>query len=759
MKKHNFFDYHLVIKYSFLLFTFLIFNSIEKTILPYSSAIFISALYINYSLILCPILYILSFILLEGFSFFIPSLISSALIVLFFLIYKKLKRKPVFILYVLSLISILSFLFLGKLNTLLLLEKKFLVLAFNLALTIISMICAKTISIKGLKFKPYVYEIISLAFISIIFGVGFCNLLSPYIWKGIVIFLILSSCYLFRFGIGTFISAILSISFSIYYNSLEYIAVCLLIGISCDILCEISRFLSALSVLFVDFLISFLFNVYGGYSLVDYLPVIIASLLFSILPTKPLSTLKNKLNSFREKQLVRHTINRNRTMLSNKLYELSNVFNEMSIAFNTFKEKSLDEQQTKERIIKKVKQSICENCDKYSVCKKNDKGVYNDLNKIIDVGFAKGKVSVIDISNNISANCVKQSDILFFVNKSLAEYRLNIQSSLNLATGRELISEETKGVSEILKGLALESGSLLKYQGKTEKILCDNLLKNGFNVSEILIYGEGENTTISMILSMKEFSLNHLINIVNKTLSSQFAIIDKTTISEDKYYVLFKINTELDAVFGISMEKKDNSTISGDTHSIVRISDDKFLVAISDGMGSGEKAQEISSISLSLIESFYKAGMKSDLILNTVNKLLSINAEDSFSALDISVIDLKNKSVDFIKYGSPYGYIINEGGIKIVEANTLPMGIIKELKPSVCSTKLNDGDMILLTSDGISDAFGNSNAVLEYIRRLPAKNPQTLSDSIIKKALELSHNKRKDDMTVLAVRIYKKDLA
>ena len=105
-------------------------------------------------------------------------------------------------------------------------------------------------------------------------------------------------------------------------------------------------------------------------------------------------------------------------------------------------------------------------------------------------------------------------------------------------------------------------------------------------------------------------------------------------------------------------------------------------------MGSGLDAENVSSTSLSLIESFYKAGLSSPLILCTVNKLLSINTEDSFTALDLSVIDLKTLNADFIKYGSPYGFIVNDEGIKIVEGNSLPLGIIDELKPSVCTAPL-----------------------------------------------------------------------
>jgi stage II sporulation protein E len=173
-------------------------------------------------------------------------------------------------------------------------------------------------------------------------------------------------------------------------------------------------------------------------------------------------------------------------------------------------------------------------------------------------------------------------------------------------------------------------------------------------------------------------------------------------------------------------------------------------------MGSGSVAHTISSASLSLIESFYKAGLKSQLILSTVNKLLAINTEDTFAALDTVIIDLKNCSADFIKYGAPYGFIVGDNGVKIVEGSSLPLGIIEDLKPSVCTTELNDGDIVVLFTDGISDAFSSSSEVVDFLRSVPAKNPQTLADQILERALNLSCGHKNDDMTVLAVRIYKR---
>ena len=84
------------------------------------------------------------------------------------------------------------------------------------------------------------------------------------------------------------------------------------------------------------------------------------------------------------------------------------------------------------------------------------------------------------------------------------------------------------------------------------------------------------------------------------------------------------------------------------------------------------------------------------------------------------------------------------------------MGILSDLKPSVCRADVNDGDMILLMTDGVSDAFGSSGDIIDYIRLAPALNPQTFADDVLNKAISLNGGEKKDDMTVLCVRIFKK---
>lgn len=758
-KRTHAFDYGSIIKYTIIFFGFILFNKLENDVAPYSVALYTAAMFMNCSIIATLLTFFGSFLILGAFGMMATAAVPAFLFIIIRLIYSKTKAKPSFEYVLFCAVSMTGFIILGDTANVIPTEKRIVISIITVILSFLAIIAFRAIDKKGLRYKFGFEEKAALAAITVATGLGVCNLFSPLVWKAVIVFLVLFCCYVYRFGLGSFISAVLGISLAVYYGNIEYIAIALAFGIVADTFMGVSGYVSALAIVLSDFVINLVFGVYGNYSWREFVPTITGAVVFSIIPFSFLKNIKERLSSFREKQLVRQTINRNRLMLSNKLYELSGVFTEMSCAFTAFGKKQLTEDKAKKTFIEEIKLSVCKNCTNADKCKKFDKEITSGLSKLLDIGFAKGKLSLIDLPKDIGEHCVHPNDIIYGINKLLAEYRTYSLENENVVNSRELLAAEASGVSEILRDLALESGATLKYQSKTERILSNNLMKRGFNVSELLIYGDDEQLSVCMVLDAKEFSARQLCSVVNKTLGIDMALVEKYKITENKFYLSFKTAAEYDAVFGLANAVKDGSVKSGDTHSVVRLGEEKFLVAVSDGMGSGENAEAVSSVSLSLIESFYRAGMGSELILSTVNKLLSINTEDNFTALDVSVIDLKNCTADFIKYGAPYGYIVNSGAVRIVESNSLPLGILSDMTPAVCHAQLSDGDMIILVTDGISDAFGGSSEIIDFIRKEPALNPQAISDRIMEKAVELSNGAHKDDMTVLSVRIFKKKFA
>lgn len=755
LRKKFSFDYVTSIKYALLFLIMIVFGNLEKDFSIYNSAIFVMALALGSNVITTTIFYLATYLIMGKIGLLPATSIIATFFAVIICIYRKKRIKPKIELSAYMIIALIGYVFLGDTTTFIPIEKRLLTATFTCLLTLISVVAGTTVNDKGLKYKLDYGELASIIVMVSLLGLGVCNFISPYVWRGLIILIILVSCMLFNYGACTIISAVLGISLAVFYGQISYVALTLVWGICALGFMPISKYLSAVSVIVCDYLIQVIFGFYGQYLLADFISILIGCATFTLIPNKPLKKLKETISLFKEKQIAKETINRTRLMASNRLFELSTVFLEMANAFNSLNDNNLDEQGVKKAIIDEVTQKLCVECEYQNKCRITQSVKKNELNKLIDIGLAKGKTSLIDLPKELGNNCIKVNSLLFTVNKLIIDYRNYTLERLNVKTGRELICDQAVGVSEILKGLALETGALLKYQSKIENDLRNNLQKKGFRVGEILIYGEDDFITVGIILTMREFSLNLLTSTISNAVGRPVALVEKANITEDKVYLSFKKSANYDAVFGVRQVTKDGSDKCGDTHSVTRIREDKFLVAVSDGMGSGKKAEAVSATSLSLIESFYKAGLSGNLILNTVNKLLAINTEDTFTALDVSIIDLKTCTADFIKYGAPYGFIISDAGIKIVESNTLPIGILEELKPSVCQAQLNDGDMLLLISDGVADAFNSSSEIIDFLKTVPAKNPQTLADDIVSNAIKRNNNSKPDDMTALCVRIYK----
>lgn len=752
--KQNF-DYLTIIKYLLLFIGYILFNNITTDVSIFSISLFSSSLCFYVNFIPSALLLILSFLIFNKIGLLLAVFSSSIILTVVTLIYKKFKIKPSYEITAFTLVSLCVYIFIGDTVDNIPIDKRIITSLLTTLLTFLTYSAINSLSKKGLKFKPHLEEAFCVFIFVICLGLGICNLLFAEIYFAIAIFSLLLFSFIYRIGIASLISLILAIPLAVYYGNVNYISLFLIYSIFSQCAMPLNRHLSSFLVILSDVVIQLIFNFYGEYNLLYTLPIFIGAVLFSAIPTKPLLTLKENLYSFREKQLTRLSINRNRIMLSNNLYNLSNVFLDISVSLDLLKEKSINENRIKLSFLSEITNSVCKHCENFDKCNNLNNDKYKQ--KMINIGLAKGKLSLIDFPTELAQICSNPNNLLFGLNKLLTQYADYSKYSKNVLTARELIKDEAVGISALLKEMAFKVGQTLKYQSRLERQLSNNLYKFGFLVDEILIYGEANNVSVSMIVLNKQYNLTSLNNVVNKTLNKDMMLTEKNNLSDDKFFLVFSSAPSFDAVFGIASEKKDTSSISGDTHSIIRISENKFLVALSDGMGSGEKAENISSIALSLIESFYKANLNNSLVLDTVNKLLSFNEEDNFTALDIAVIDLTNQDINFIKYGSPYGFIISKNGIKIVEGNNLPLGILSELRPSTCKTKVENGDIILLITDGVSDAFKDSTKIIDFLRSEPCFNPQTLANNVIKKAVSLSDGKKNDDLTALAIRVFKRE--
>ena len=481
------------------------------------------------------------------------------------------------------------------------------------------------------------------------------------------------------------------------------------------------------------------------------LSVLIPTLLFVLIPTPAIRFLENKLIFYREKHLSRVAINRNRAAVGEKLFEISAVFREIQATFTALGASEADAG-AKEYIRNCVIEEGCKNCAQYPLCQKRN--LTTSLDALVSVGCMKGKVTLIDIPRALADACNNQTTLLYALNRQLGEYKNYVTETENAATGRALLAGQAQGVSEILRALALEQSEPLRIYTDKERALNIALLRVGIVSSEVLVYGEEENLTLSLVTFGKA-DVKIVAEISSQTLGTPMMISERLPLSDDKFCCILRKKPYFDAAFGVATAHKKGERVSGDTHSVIKIDERKFMVALSDGMGSGEYARRVSESTITLLESFYRAKMPSPLILSSVNKLLTFNKEESFACVDIAIVDLDSGLADVVKIGSPLAFILSGNTVKILESASLPLGILDSLHPDAASYELAENDVLLFISDGVSDAFGTAADMYECLRSIPAHNPQLLADSLLEGALRASGGVAKDDMTAVAVRLFK----
>jgi serine/threonine protein phosphatase PrpC len=80
--------------------------------------------------------------------------------------------------------------------------------------------------------------------------------------------------------------------------------------------------------------------------------------------------------------------------------------------------------------------------------------------------------------------------------------------------------------------------------------------------------------------------------------------------------------------------------------------------------------------------------------------------------------------------------------------------MLDEVHPTVFSVTLHADDVLLFLSDGITDAFGSSSDLLDYLKKKAPLNPQAIADDVLSSALRRTNGVAEDDMTALAVRLF-----
>ena len=371
---------------------------------------------------------------------------------------------------------------------------------------------------------------------------------------------------------------------------------------------------------------------------------------------------------------------------------------------------------------------------------------------------------------------VAQNDIdevVRAINSSYRISKINFVWKKKLDEKKKTMSTQLNSVSEALSNLANQITTEEQDPYKEEKEEIKALLKDKeINLKDITIKQEESGkyivslyTGICDSMDGKDCGIKKISRILAKVLQEKMIIQkQKCGLRADDDTCMYKFTSEdkFGVQVGIAKSKKADSIISGDTTTQTRLEDGKYLLAISDGMGSGPEARKSSKIAIKMLERLLTSGFNKDTALKLINTTISDNTdEDMYATLDVNILDLYKGEMNFIKNGACPTFIKRRGKVEILKSIALPTGILDNIDLIEYNYELQDGDIIVMCSDGVLDSnkdyLNKELWIQEILEEIETDDSQRIADILLNEARDNDFGKEKDDMTVIVCRINKKE--
>ncbi len=415
----------------------------------------------------------------------------------------------------------------------------------------------------------------------------------------------------------------------------------------------------------------------------------------------------------------------------------------------------------------------------------NDEEIQKDIYKCMlekEIMTKKDLLNIFAMHNNYiigssedENNEVLEKDLgksIKLINYSYRISNLNFIWKRKIDESKKNVSTQLEGVSEVISNLAEEISPKQKEQFVEEKEKIKMLLKQkGIDIKDINIKQEKTGrfnitlyTDICENVDGTECNSKKIAQILYKVLNHNMILQKQECglrIKKENCMFTYVSKDNYSLQVGIAKAKKKNSPVSGDTSIQTKLGDGKYLLALSDGMGSGPEARKSSKIAIKMLERLLTSGFQKDTSIKLINSTLSVNNEqDMYATLDIEILDLYSGNIEFIKNGACPTYIKRENEVKILKSESLPTGILEDIDLEVYDKDLQDEDIIVMCSDGILDSnkeYLNKELWLKYLLEdIQTDDVQKIADIIVNEARDNDYGNEKDDMTVIVAKVKKK---
>lgn len=397
----------------------------------------------------------------------------------------------------------------------------------------------------------------------------------------------------------------------------------------------------------------------------------------------------------------------------------------------------------------------------YNLLRKKQKITNIDLQDV----FKNHSAYIVTLNNTQDLEEVNKStqEITNIINEAYKISNVTYIWKQKIDESKKVMSDQLENVSEAISNIAKEiAEDDTKFTKESAKI---KLLAKNSNISivDLKIKKNNEKYLINLYTDKckDECYIEKIEEILTQVLEDEIKLQKKECAVDEENNVCKQIYASQDKYLlrvGIAKKTKDKSVISGDTYIKTKLDDGKNLIALSDGMGSGPDARKSSKIAIKMLERLLKTGFEKDASIKLMNSTMCLNAKDDmYATLDIAIFDLFTGNMEIVKNGSCPTFVKSKKDVQLIKSLSLPAGILDDIDLVTFDRDLEDGDIVVMCTDGIIDSnteYNNKEMwVRDILSEMETDDVQKIADIIVQEAVDNNLGRPKDDMTVVVAKM------
>ena len=444
---------------------------------------------------------------------------------------------------------------------------------------------------------------------------------------------------------------------------------------------------------------------------------------------------------------------------ADSLKQLSKTFLQMEGKKKSFSREEID------NMFVHVRDKVCANCEKNEWCwKENFVRTYQMGYEILSAVDRYGNEMNTETKRKLQQYCVMAPVFLREMLEAFQGARLNMMWENRMVLSREGCAIQLDAFAEMIRSTAKEMEDSMFTDERMEKKIIAVLKKRGVRVLHIDFFmskdGKYEVHVTARMLQEQCITVKQLVKEISRVMGrrlvpggNQAQVLGREYLS-----IICMEGPSFYTLQGVARIGKGSSQICGDNFMMIDLPGGRRGAALSDGMGSGEKACRESTLVIELLEELLEAGFPEKTAIQMINTTLVMGREEiHYSTIDMSIFDLYTGKLELLKAGASSTFIRKRDRVEHICSTSLPIGVLHKIEIDSVERQLESGDYVIMVTDGIMDALpvGEQDIIMEtIIKGTWMVNPKEMAEHILQQILNWSKEPPQDDMTVLVIGIW-----